>query len=63
MKSKAWYYLAIVALVIVQAICIFVNSSYIVDPVIGNLFLGSVLMLCLYVEVCIIYILRNDSNK
>ena len=59
MKTRVKYYLAILALLIVQIASMLVTSSYINDFSVGYLFFGSVLLLCLYVEVCIVIELKN----
>lgn len=59
MKTRVKYYLAILALLIVQIASMLVTFSYINDLSVGYLFFGSVLLLCLYVEVCIVIELKN----
>ena len=59
MNVKIKYYLAIIALLIVQIASMLVTSTYIDDFLKGCLFFGCVLLLCLYVEVCIIIELNN----
>ena len=59
MKTRVKYYLAILALLIVQIASMLVTSSYFNDLSVGYLFFGSVLLLCLYVEVCIVIELKN----